>query len=53
MTAEKAIEMYSEKYGGFPYMLFMGAEDKEIVAAVEKALKENKEIMPENADADY
>lgn len=44
MTKEQAIKAYSDKFGGFPYFLFMGAEDGEIVAAVEQALKTGKEI---------
>ena len=47
MTREEAIEAYTEKFGGFPYFLMMGASDKAVVAAVEKALKLGEEIEPE------
>ena len=46
MSRSEAIKKYSEKFGGFPYFLFMGAEDSEVVSAVEQALKTGKEISP-------
>lgn len=47
MTREEAIAAYTEKFGGFPYFLMMGASDEAVIAAVEKALKSGKEIEPE------
>lgn len=35
MTREEAIEAYTEKFGGFPYFLMMGASDTAIITAVE------------------
>ena len=46
MTREEAIKAYTEKFGGVPYFLMMGAPDEAITAAVEKALKSGEEIEP-------
>ena len=51
-TKEELISDYVNKFGGFPYFLFMGAEDNVIISAIEKALKENKEISSDD-DKDY
>ena len=51
-TKEELIREYVNKFGGFPYFLFMGADDKIIISAIEKALKENKEISSDD-DKDY
>lgn len=53
MSKEEAINNYIEKFGGFPYMLFMGATDEVIIKAVEKALKDGKEIKNQREDVDY
>ena len=53
MTAQEAIEIYTEKYGGFPYFLFLGADDETIVKAVEEAMAKGEKIHAENKDADY
>ena len=53
MNANEALEAYTEKFGGFPYFLFMGATDEQIVKAVEMALKTGKEIVAKEPDADY
>jgi len=53
MSKEEAINKYIEKFGGFPYMLFMGASDEVIIKAVEKALRDGKEIKNEKEDIDY
>lgn len=53
MTANEAIEAYTERFGGFPYFLFMGATDEKIVKAVELALKTGKEIVAEGTNTDY
>lgn len=47
MTREEAIEAYTDKFGGFPYFLMMGASDEAVITAVEKALKSGEEIEPE------
>lgn len=52
MTKDQAIQAYSEKFGGFPYFLFMGAEDGDIVDAVEQALRTGKEIEPPGGPED-
>ena len=46
MTREEAIEVYTEKFGGFPHFLIMGVSDEVLVREVEKALKSDKEIEP-------
>ncbi len=48
-----AVEAYIEKFGGFPYYLFLGSEEEEIINAVEIALETNKEIAPMDSNADY
>lgn len=53
MTVDEAIKMYIDKFGGFPYFLFLGAPDEKIVEAVENALNTGKEIEAENPNADY
>ena len=53
MTAQEAINAYTNKFGGFPYFLFLGAPDEKIVEAVKIALKTGKEIKAENSGADY
>ena len=52
MSVDEAISAYTEKFGGFPTFLFMGAEDEEIVKAVKKALKTGEEIEAPTGD-DY
>ena len=47
MTREEAIKAYTEKFGGFPDCVMMGASDGAITAAVEKALKSGEELEPE------
>ena len=47
MIREEAIAAYTEKFGGFPYFLMMGASDEAVIKAVKKALKSGKEIEPE------
>ena len=46
-TEEDAISAYSEYFGGFPYYLFMGAEEDVIIDAVVKALETDREIEAE------
>lgn len=38
------IKMYVQKFGGFPYFLFMGASDESIKEAILESLKTGKEI---------
>ena len=52
MTAEEAVGAYTKIFGGFPYFLFMGESEGEIVAAVEEALRTGEEIQAEE-EADY
>lgn len=47
MTAEQAIAAYTEKFGGWPYFLMMGADDDYIVECVEEALRTGEEIEAE------
>ena len=44
---EDAINAYAERFGGFPYFLFMGAEEDVIIDAVVKALETDREIEAE------
>ncbi len=53
MTRKEAIELYTQKYGGFPYFLFLGAEDETVVKAVEEALSKGEKIKVQNKDSDY
>ena len=46
-TEEDAINAYTERFGGFPYYLFMGAEEDVIIDAVVKALETDREIEAE------
>lgn len=52
MTADKAIDLYVEKYGGFPYFAFMGASDETIIEAVKKALDTGAEIVVEQIEGE-
>ena len=47
-TEEDAINAYAERFGGFPYYLFMGAEEDVIIDAVVKALETDREIEAED-----
>jgi hypothetical protein len=53
MTVQEAIEMYSDRFGGFPYFLFMGAPDEKIIEEVSLALETGKEISAGADEADY
>lgn len=50
ITKDEAIERYIQRFGAFPVFLFMGAEDEEIIKAVEKALKTGEKIKPEEGN---
>ena len=47
-TEEDAINAYVERFGGFPYFLFMGAEEDVIIDAVVNALETDREIEAED-----
>ena len=47
-TEEDAISAYAERFGGFPYFIFMGAEEDVIIDAVVKALETDREIEAED-----
>lgn len=47
-TEDDAINAYAEHFGGFPYYLFMGADDDVIIDAVVKALETDREIDAED-----
>lgn len=53
MTAQEAIDKYTEIFGGWPAYLLMGAEDSEIVEALEPCIKSGKEYEPPVEGADY
>ena len=46
-TEDDAISAYAERFGGFPYYLFMGTEEDVIIDAVVKALETDREIEAE------
>lgn len=52
-TMQEAIDKYVEKFGGFPYFLFSGAPDEQIILAIEKALEEGKEIDVADKSCDF
>lgn len=52
-TAEKAEAAYSERFGGWPYFLLMGADDDEVVWLARKALRTGREIDADEAEGDY
>lgn len=52
-TVENAIKDYTDKFGGFPHFLFMGASDELIINAVKDALANNKEISSTDSNVDY
>jgi hypothetical protein len=52
MTVDEAIRAYTERFGGFPAFLFMGASDDVIIDAVKKAVSTGEEIEAE-ANNDY
>ena len=46
-TEDDAISAYTERFGGFPYYLFMGADGDYIISEVVKALETDREIEAE------
>lgn len=46
-TEDDAISAYVERFGGFPYFLFMGSEEDYIISEVVKALELGREIEAE------
>lgn len=46
-TEDDAISEYAKRFGGFPYFLFMGAEEDYIISEVVKALETDREIEAE------
>lgn len=47
-TKSEAIDAYTERFGGFPYYLFMGAEEDYIISEVVKALETERKIEAED-----
>ena len=47
-TEEDAINAYVERFSGFPFFLFMGADEDVIIDAVVKALETDREIEAED-----
>lgn len=52
-TKEDAINAYAEHFGGFPYFLFMGADDDVIIDEVVKALELDREITRDDEGVIY
>ena len=48
-----AISAYTERFGGFPYFLFMGAEEDVIIDAVVKALETDRVVESKNNEVIY
>ncbi len=46
-TEDDAINAYVERFGGFPYFLFMGADGDYIISEIVKALELGREIEAE------
>ena len=44
---------YEEMFGGFPSFLFMGADDGEIIEALEPCIESGKEYEAPDEDAVY
>lgn len=53
ITVEEAIELYSNKFGGYPSFLMMGAKDEYVINTIIKAIESGKEIVAEHDDKDY
>ena len=53
IEVKEAIKLYTDKFGGFPYFLFMGASEDIIINKIMKALKTGKTITAEDVDIDY
>lgn len=52
-TREQAEAAYSDRFGGFPSFLFMGADDRHVVREVRRALTLGREITPPDPTARY
>lgn len=48
MTRDEAVAAYEDRFGGFPWFLFMGSEDEELVKAVEGALRTGEPVRAED-----
>lgn len=53
MTVEEAIKEYTERFGGFPTHLMLGAEDRYLIWQVQRALRTGDEIEPPTDEDDY
>ena len=52
-TEDDAINAYTERFGGFPYYLFMGANEDYIIDEVVKALETDRMIESKNNEVIY
>lgn len=50
---EELIKEYEKQFGGFPYFLFMAADDNVIISAIEKALETKEEISIDDKNKDF
>lgn len=46
MSYEEAIQLYTDKFGGFPYFLCMGMDELDIVKIIEDSISSGEEIKP-------
>ena len=53
IEVKEAIKLYTDKFGGFPYFLFMGVSEDIIINKIMEALKKEKAITAEDLDVDY
>ena len=53
MTVEEVIAAYTEKFGGYPAFLLMGADDKEIIRLLSECIQNGHELEPPEEDAIY
>ena len=52
-TKSEAIDAYTDHFGGFPYYLFMGADDDVIIDEVVKSLELDREITRDDDEVMY
>ncbi|MDE6020825.1 MAG: hypothetical protein K2H01_07520 [Ruminococcus sp.] len=53
MTADEAIDLYIEKFGGFPFFMFMGSDDTTIIETIKKSIETEMPIAVKIENEDY
>jgi 2-oxo-4-hydroxy-4-carboxy--5-ureidoimidazoline (OHCU) decarboxylase len=49
MKFQEAIDKYKDKFGIFPYFLFMGMSEQNVIKTVEKSIETGKEVTLKDA----